>query len=182
MKWYIIGSVASGKSTMARQLSERTGVTWYPLDEVVHGPDPASSWGNRKRTEEERERLFSRILAHSSYIIEDTGRACFVRGMEEADVIVLLNPPLWIRKKRIVSRLLKQKLGWEACSYRPHWGVLQDMFRWAQNFETGKDGVKERAQRFSHKVVVLRSKKEIRGYLNSLENESPEKKQTHPDG
>jgi len=39
MKIYIVGAVASGKSTLAIQLSELIGVPYYALDEVVHIPD-----------------------------------------------------------------------------------------------------------------------------------------------
>ena len=39
MKIYIVGSVASGKSTLARRLSQSTGIPCFPLDEVVHTED-----------------------------------------------------------------------------------------------------------------------------------------------
>jgi len=35
-KVYIIGSVASGKTTMARRMSKNLNIPWYELDNVVH--------------------------------------------------------------------------------------------------------------------------------------------------
>ena len=47
MRMYIVGSVASGKSTLARQLSARTGVPCVHLDDVVYEPDSTDPAGNR---------------------------------------------------------------------------------------------------------------------------------------
>ena len=60
MRMYIVGSVASGKSTLARQLSARTGVPCVHLDDVVYEPDSTDPAGNRKRPEAERELLLDR--------------------------------------------------------------------------------------------------------------------------
>lgn len=37
MKLYIVGPVASGKSTLARQLSRETGIPCFHLDQVPAG-------------------------------------------------------------------------------------------------------------------------------------------------
>ncbi len=44
MKIYIVGAVASGKSTLARELSGLTGIPYTSLDEVVHIPDKSNVW------------------------------------------------------------------------------------------------------------------------------------------
>ena len=80
MKLYIIGSVASGKTTLAKRLSETTNILYTTLDEVIYEPDKSSTWGNRKRPEEERDRLFSLILQQENWILEDVGRPCFSEG------------------------------------------------------------------------------------------------------
>ena len=40
LKLYIVGPVASGKTTLARQVSRKTGVPCFHLDQVAHEPDP----------------------------------------------------------------------------------------------------------------------------------------------
>lgn len=144
MKFYIVGSVASGKSTLAERLSEKTGIPCRHLDEVVYTADPSEPWGDRKRPAEERDALFQKILNSRDYIIEDAGRACFLEGMKEADTVLLLDIPLAVRRKRILLRWVRQNLGIEPCIYRPGPGVLKAMYRWAKNYETGADGVKSR--------------------------------------
>ena len=169
MKLYITGPVAGGKTTLARQLSQATGIPCFHLDQVAHQPYPEDPGGNRRRPEAERDALFRGILEREDYILEDTGRACFVRGMEEADGIVLLEPSPFRRRKRIVVRWLKQNLGWEACGYRPTAAMLRSMFRWSRNYETGKDGVKARVAQFPEKLLVLRSKRDVRRFLREIE-------------
>ena len=50
MKLYITGPVGSGKTTLARQLSQKTGVPCFHLDQVAHAPDPDRPGGNPKRS------------------------------------------------------------------------------------------------------------------------------------
>ena len=98
MKIYIVGSVASGKSTLARKISHITGAPCYHLDEAVYTVDPSEPWGNKKRPLEERDRLFQAMLAQRHYIMEDAGRDCFRAGMEQADTVLLLEIPRIVRK------------------------------------------------------------------------------------
>ncbi|MDS0527739.1 deoxynucleoside kinase [Clostridium sp. SHJSY1] len=49
MKHYIGGPVSSGKSTLAKRLSEVLDISYKSLDEVVHVRDKSASWGNHKR-------------------------------------------------------------------------------------------------------------------------------------
>lgn len=167
MKLYIVGSVASGKSTLARRLSEKTGIPCFHLDAVVYASDPGSTWGNKKRPEAERERLFSEAL-QGDCILEDTGRACFLEGLRRADQIVVLELPLWVRYKRIFLRHIKQKLGMEACGYKPSLKMVRGMLRWARDFDTGADGVKRRVAPFQSKTVVLRSQAEIEKFVEAF--------------
>ncbi|MFZ2210289.1 MAG: hypothetical protein WAV34_02060, partial [Lactococcus raffinolactis] len=62
MKIYIIGAVASGKTTLAKTLSDRLDVPYYSLDNVVHLPDAQSPTGNTKRSVTEQAQLFAHIL------------------------------------------------------------------------------------------------------------------------
>ena len=169
MKLYIVGSVASGKSTLARRLSKTTGVPCHHLDEVVYTADPSEPWGDRKRPAEERDALFQKILNSRDYVIEDAGRECFIEGMRQADTIILLDIPLHVRRKRILLRWIRQNLGIEKCIYRPRPAVLKAMFQWAKNYDNGTDGTKKRVMPFCSKKVVLHNNKQIKTYIRSVE-------------
>lgn len=173
MKIYIVGSVGSGKSTLARLASARTGTPCHHLDELVHVPDPAEPWGNRKRPAAERDALFAAILARPDWIVEDAGRECFLEGMRRADAVVFLEPGPLVRRKRILFRWVRQNLGVEKCVYRPRLVVLKSMFKWARNYETGKDGTKARVARFADKMIVLRANRAVRAWLDGLTERAP---------
>lgn len=90
MKIYIVGAVSSGKTTLAKKLSEKLNIRYQSLDEVVHIPYKTNPWGNRKRLIEEQDNMYYSVIQQSMWIIEDTGRPCFVEGLKVADTIVLL--------------------------------------------------------------------------------------------
>ena len=169
MRIYITGSVGSGKSTLAKRASKRTGWPYISLDEVVYEEDPTDSWGNKRRPEAEIERRFLEALEQENYIMEDAGRAQFAEGMARADQIVLLDLPLYVRKKRILLRWIKQRLGLEPCIYRPHLKMLRAMFRWLNEYETGRNGTRARAMDCPEKVVVLRSRKDVEAWICGLD-------------
>lgn len=167
VKLYIVGSVASGKSTLAEQLSGKTGVPCYHLDEFVHKKDPTGEFGNVRRDPEERDALFQAALA-GDCILEDTGREIFLEGMRQADRILVLDLPYRVRAHRILKRHVRQVLGVERANYKPSLEMVRLMFKWARNFDTGADGVKARIAPFADKSVVLRSRKEIKQFLSGF--------------
>lgn len=168
MKIYIIGSVASGKSTLARRISQITNIPCDHLDEVVYIKDPSQPQGNRKRPIKERETIFNNILSRENYIIEDAGRAYFIDGLKKADTVIFLDIPLFVRQKRILVRFIKQNLGFEKCIYKPNINMLKAMFRWVKDFDLNKDGTKGRIALFKDKTLILCNNKDINKYLNQI--------------
>lgn len=172
MKLYLTGSVASGKTTLARRIAARTGVPCHSLDEVVYIPEPGAPSGNRKRPAAERDALFAELLRQPHFVMEDTGRACFEEGLRRADAILLLEPPLPVRYKRIFTRWFRQKLGLEHCLYRSNRAMLKSMLRWARDYDAGRDGTKKRLEPYWEKTLVLRSRREISACLKTLPSPS----------
>lgn len=170
MRIYITGPVGSGKSTLARRIAGELGMECFHLDEVVYEADSTDIWGNRKRPIAERDAIFSGILDTENAVMEDAGRECFIRGMELADEVVLLDPPRRVRLVRILRRWIKQNLGMEECIYRPRPDVLKAMLRWSRNYDTGADGTRARAERFSGKLKVIRSERDVQKYIAALKD------------
>jgi adenylate kinase family enzyme len=165
MKIYIVGAVSSGKTTLARKLSEKLNIRYQSLDEVVHIPDKSNPWGNRKRQLEERDNLFYSIIQQSTWIIEDTGRPCFIDGLKVADTIVFLKVPARIRNYRIIKRWVKQRIGIEKCIYNPNFNMLKCMLQWSKDYDLGIDKLKERISPYQEKVVVLNNEREINNFI-----------------
>jgi len=165
MKLYIIGSVASGKTTLAKRLSETINIHYKSLDEIVYEPDKSNAWGNRKRPVEERDRLFNLILQQENWIVEDVGRPCFSEGLKQADIIALLEIPFQVRKRWIVLRWIKQRLGIEKSLYIPSYAMLKCMLGWAKNYNSEKGELYDRIKPYQDKLIILHSNKEIDKFI-----------------
>ena len=166
MKTYIVGSVASGKTTLARKISDKVGIQCTHLDGIIHIKDKSNKvWGNTRRTDEEINLLFSELIEEPRWLIEDAGRKCFGAGMEKADTIIYLKPSKFIRTKRIITRYIKQKMGLEDCLYTPSLKMLKFMFWALENYESGKDDLEARLEPYVHKTVTLKSNKEIKKFM-----------------
>ena len=78
MRIYIVGSVASGKTTLTKKLSNRLGIKCTHLDGIIHIKDKTNKeWGNISRTDEEINLLFKSIIMKPHWVIEDAGRKIF---------------------------------------------------------------------------------------------------------
>lgn len=168
MKIYIVGAVASGKSTLANALSDKLNIPYHSLDEIVHIPDNLYPSGNRKREVEERDKIFQSLIEQSNWIIEDVGRPCFGEGLKNADFIILLDFPTRYRVYRILKRWIKQRMGVEKCIYKPKFVMLKCMLRWSRDYDTGKDKLKERVMSYKDKVVILENKNDLNKYLEII--------------
>ncbi len=146
-KIYIIGIVASGKTTLARKLSRQLNIPWYQLDRIVH---PV---GMPKRSPEEQVEVIHDIDWSGQWIFEGTDRPSYRCLLEMADTIVVLDPPLWKRRIRIFTRFLKQRLGIEECNYKPTLKMLRLMYKWTRDFEETRADFEERLEPFISKVI-----------------------------
>ena len=131
-KIYIIGPVGSGKTTLSELLSKKYNIKKYELDKIVWDDDN----GNIKRTDEEINVLFNKIIDNKSWIIEDVGRKKFIDGIKKADITYYIDLPKITIYKRCISRWIKQKLGKEKYNYKPTLKSLFKMLKWAnQDFK-----------------------------------------------
>jgi len=169
MKIYIVGSVASGKSTLARRISKVTGMPCTHLDGLIHIKDKSNKkWGNIRRSEEAIEVLFSSLMEESSWLIEDAGRECFSEGFDKADKIVHLKPSIFVRRTRIFTRYIKQKLGLEASLYTPNLRMLKFLYGALDNYECGGDNLVSRLEAYSDKTVTFTKNSEMKSFIDDL--------------
>ncbi len=158
-KIYIIGAVGTGKTTLAKKLSEKLNIKMYQLDKVVWDDDN----GNRKRTEEEVIEIFNEILKKDSWIIEDVGRKKFAEGIKQADMIYYIDLPSLVIYKRCILRWFKQKFGKEEYNYKPTVKGLIQMIKWAHQDIKNKNEkinrIKENAR--NYKIINSNNLSEI---------------------
>ena len=153
-KIYIIGPVGSGKTTLSKKLSKKYNIKRYELDKVVWDDDN----GNIKRTDEEIKILFNKIIANSSWIIEDVGRKKFNDGIKKADIVYYIDLPSIIVYKRCITRWVKQKIGKEKYNYKPTLKSLFEMLKWAKQDVKNKKEKIERIKNNSKNYKILKNK------------------------
>lgn len=154
MKMLIIGAVASGKTTLARRFSAKSGVAWYELDCVVYHQTPQ---GRFKRTPAQQREVLCDIDKRGDWIMEGVDRESYGCLYDMAERIIFLDTPPWTRRARVISRFLRQKLGIERCHYQPEVKMLLLMYKWTRDFEKNRLALEEKLATHQHKVTVVKN-------------------------
>lgn len=152
MKILIIGIVASGKTTISKKLSKLLGIKHYEIDSVVHDDE-----NNIKRDEKDQKKIFKDIDKNNDWIIEGTLRKHLFYLCDMADKIIYLDIPIKVRKRRILSRFIKQLLRIEKCNYKVSFNMLKLMYKWTDDFEENKDEFEEKLFKHRDKVIIVKS-------------------------
>lgn len=130
---HIIGSVGSGKTTLAKTLSNKYNIQYYELDNVVWERQPS---GDIRRTDEDRDARLDQIVSTKKWIIEGAHSQPWVsKSIQNADLIIFLDTPYFVRIRRIIKRFVRQIIGVELANYKPSFNILKAMFRWNRKFE-----------------------------------------------
>ncbi|RCW40571.1 DNA topology modulation protein FlaR [Paenibacillus prosopidis] len=166
---HIIGEVGSGKTYLAKQLSEMLSIPYYQLDNVV--------W---KRTEvqdirnspEVRDEILERILKTESWIIEGVHYKWVLKSFEFSDVIIFLHPNVYKRDRQMILRYLKQKIGIEKGNYKQDIRNLIQMLKWNHNFESQRlPKINEALQPYKFKVIYFTENNDVINRLNPIEDQ-----------
>ena len=132
MKIRIIGGPGSGKTTLAKKLSEQLNILRYDLDDL-QWDNTSASYGT-KRDPDERDALLSEILKKEDWIIEGVYYAWCRQSFDAADEIYLLQVPRRVYKYRILRRFFKRKLGMEE-GKRESLRSLSALLQWADKYQ-----------------------------------------------
>lgn len=162
MKILIIGIVASGKTTLAKELSKRSGIKHFEIDLIVHDDK-----NKTKRTAEEQQKIINKINENENWIIEGTLRKNLYNLLEISDKIIYMNIPLSVRKRRILLRYIKQKLGIEKSNYKPNLKMLKLMYKWTNEYEKNKAEFEKNLNKYKNKLIVVSNTKEIKKLLET---------------
>lgn len=159
-KIHIIGSVGSGKTTLAKELSEKLNIPYYELDNVVW---IRQNSGDIRRTDQQKVDYLQNIILTKGWIIEGVHNEEWVaQSFSNADLIIFLNTNYYIRIYRIIKRFTLQKLGLEKSNYKPTFSIFIKMFQWNRYFEEiSKPHFFNNYGKYKDKLLVVTSKREI---------------------
>ncbi|WP_214484891.1 EutP/PduV family microcompartment system protein [Bacillus sp. SM2101] len=164
-KIHIIGSVGSGKTTLAKELSSKLEIPYYELDNVVWIRNKS---GDIRRTEQEREEYLNSIIQSESWIIEGVHNEDWVSNcFHSADLIIFLDTKYSIRTYRIIKRFIKQRLRLEKSDYKPTLEIFFKMFKWNRYFEEiGKVNFFNKCAIHKDKIEIFTNTNHIKQYFN----------------
>ena len=163
MKIHIIGCSGSGKSYLARHLSENYQIPHFDLDDL-QWDNHAGQYGS-KMPKEKRSALLQGILQRNDWIIEGVYYKWVQKSFQDADIIYILEISPLIYKFRILRRFLKRKLGLEKGKRETLRSVL-GLIRWTDEFQKiDMPRIQEILMPYEQKVQYLRSKKDINNLL-----------------
>ncbi|MFB7160211.1 AAA family ATPase [Lysinibacillus sp. NPDC056232] len=159
-KIHIIGSVGSGKTTLAKELSEKLNIPYYELDNVVW---IRQNSGDIRRTDQQKVDYLNDIILTKAWIIEGVHNEDWVaQSFSDADLIIFLDTHYFIRVYRITKRFILQKLGLEKSNYKPTFAIFIKMFKWNRYFEEiSKPNFYHKYGKYKDKLLVVTSKREI---------------------
>lgn len=163
-KIYILGSVASGKTTFAKKISKQTNIKYYELDSIIFDDTKES---DKRRSIEEQEKIIKKINQEDSWIIEGTYRKSCHLILDLANYIIFIDPPLILRKIRILIRFIKQKLHIEKCNYKADFAMLKAMYVWTKDFETKRAEFIKMLNQYDNKLITITSSKQIKQYIKN---------------
>lgn len=158
LKLLIFGIVACGKTTLARKLSLKYNIQHYEGDCIAWGFPGEERY---KRTDTEQRNIILDIDRKGDWIIEGTYRESQKCLFDMAETIIFLDTPLIIRKLRIITRFIKQKLGVEKCNYKPTFEMFSLMFKWTNDFEKNRSKYEDMLLLHKHKLIRVKSYKEL---------------------
>ncbi|MCM1162438.1 MAG: DNA topology modulation protein FlaR [Roseburia sp.] len=154
MKLDIIGSVASGKSTLAREISEKYLIPFYEKDNIVWERTPN---GDKKRSSNERDRIFKEIIEGENWIVEGSPRKCLQESFAYSDYIILLDINTSTRLFRVFRRWIRQRMGKEKYNSKPTFKFLYCNIKWVFEFNAERKKLIELLSKYGTKYITFYS-------------------------
>ena len=163
MKIHIIGCSGTGKSYLAKRLSEKYNIPHFDLDDIFW--DNSSDRYGVKMPDEKRNLMLEDILRKNDWIIEGVFYDWLDGSFCDADVIILLDIPRSVYRFRIIRRFVKRKLGMERAK-KETLSSLVALLKWTDKFQDKNlPRIYEKLGKYPDKTIILHSRREVNDYI-----------------
>ena len=162
----IIGCGGAGKSTLARQLGEKTGLPVVHLDQIWWSP---GNWQHLSR--EEFDRHLAAEMEKPRWILDGNFNRTMEVRLEKCDTVIYLDMNRWVCLKNWIGRVIKN---WGHARPDMAHGCNEwfdpQMARWLWRFN--RDNRKRYHEMLAglegKQVYILKSRREVKRFLNEL--------------
>ncbi len=104
MRYLIYGVTGSGKTTLAQQVAERTGLPWHAVDDLTW----SSGWV--PVPDDEQRSMIECICARDAWILDHAYGSWLDVPLARAHVVVALDYPRWLTLWRVTRRSVARAL------------------------------------------------------------------------
>ncbi|WP_218672708.1 hypothetical protein [Oceanobacillus timonensis] len=161
-KIHIIGGSGSGKTYLAKILSDRLAIAATDLDNLFW----SKSYGVKKDSEIRNKEL-EVLLSENTWIMEGVYYAWLDSSFEQADQIIVLHTNLYVRQMRIIIRFLKRKFGILPTKKENLKDLIQ-LLKWNMKYDTNNLAkALRKIETYEEKVIHIYNKSELNRFLNS---------------
>lgn len=156
----ILGGPGSGKTYIAKKLSQKLNLPWYKLDDIFWDDD--SVYHGSQNPPAKRERKLKEILLKENWIIEGVYYSWLEESFEKADYIFVLKTNVYFRKWRIIKRFILRKLKLIPSQRRETMRTLLDLLKWNYRYDDHNllEAVKM-LKKHNDKVIILSKNQDI---------------------
>ncbi len=167
MKIHIIGCSGSGKTYLAKALSEKYNILHFDLDDI-QWDNNAGDYGV-KMPVEKRTELLNNILENEDWIIEGVYYAWVGKCFEDADKIYALDTPKRVYTYRIIKRAIKRKLGLEKGKKETLKSVY-NLLKWTDTFQNKNMlEIRKILSAYPEKTIWLKNSRDVQKVINEKE-------------
>lgn len=169
-KIHIVGGPGSGKTFSSSKLQELINLNSYDLDKIF--------WEQNKNTyvrssDDVRTAKLNQILSQEKWIVEGVYYKWLAVSFRDAELIVILNPPVALRQWRIFKRFLKRKFI-QGHFRKETLSSFIEMFWWNQKFNNDNmHRILDFTSEHKAKIIFCKNYNELQHILmpNKLLNE-----------
>jgi len=163
-KIHIIGGPGSGKTFSSTHLEKSTNLTAYDLDKVFWQQNQNAYI---RSSHESRTEKLSQVLSKENWILEGVYYKWLSNAFRDADIIIIMNPPVLLRQWRIFKRFLHRKFIAKQDREETISSFLE-MFWWNQKFDNDNmHRIESFISEYNTKIIYCKSYKEIIEKLNA---------------
>ena len=130
---HVLGGSGSGKSFVASKISAAFEIPTYELDELFWD-NAVPTYGTRA-DQEKRDQALAAMVMQEAWVIEGVFYKWVITSFQRSDLIIVLNPSLWLRQWRVVKRYALRRLGVSPCKKKETFGSLIRLLRWNQGYD-----------------------------------------------
>lgn len=165
MKLDIIGSVASGKTTLAKEISKKYQIPFYEKDNIVWERTPN---GDKRRLPEERDRIFKEIIESENWIVEGSPRKILQESFECSDYIIFLDVNTKTRLLRVFRRWIRQRCGNEKYNSKPTLRFLFCNIKWVFEFNAERKKIIKLLSKYENKCRSFKNSKQVIQFIKEV--------------